>query len=89
MTSVLIVDDDVKFRTTIGRDLGAHGFTVALANSASDAIALLADSTSERSIDVLRARHRAGDTVKRLAKDFAMDERKVAAVVAWDDKRAA
>jgi uncharacterized protein (DUF433 family) len=41
------------------------------------------------SIDVLRARHRAGDTVKRLARDFAMEERKVAAVVAWDDKRAA
>jgi len=53
MTSVLIVDDDIKFRTTIGRDLGAHGFTVALANSAGDAIALLADSTGERSIDVL------------------------------------
>jgi len=41
------------------------------------------------SIDILRSRHRAGDSVKRLAKDYAVDERKVAAVVAWDDKRAA
>jgi uncharacterized protein (DUF433 family) len=41
------------------------------------------------SIDILRARHRAGDTVKRLAKDFTIDERKVAAVVAWDGQRAA
>jgi len=27
--------------------------------------------------------------VKRLARDYTVDERKVAAVVAWDDKRAA
>jgi CheY-like chemotaxis protein len=53
MTSVLIVDDDVTFRTTISRDLGVHGFTVALANSAGDAIELLAARPAERSIDVL------------------------------------
>lgn len=41
------------------------------------------------SIDILRSRHRAGDSVKRLARDYAVDENKVAAVVAWDDKRAA
>lgn len=41
------------------------------------------------SVDLLRARHRAGDSVKRLAKDYVIDERKVAAAVAWDDKRAA
>ena len=37
MTSVLIVDDDVGFRTTISRDLGDQGFAVALADSAGDA----------------------------------------------------
>ena len=41
------------------------------------------------SIDVLRARRRAGDSVKRLAKDYAIDESKVAAVVEWDGRQAA
>lgn len=41
------------------------------------------------SIDVLKARRRAGDTVKRLALDYDVDESKVAAAVAWDARRAA
>ena len=41
------------------------------------------------SIDVLRARRRAGDSVKRLARDYAVDERKVAAAVEWDERQAA
>lgn len=49
MTSVLIVDDDAAFRTTIGRDLGEQGFTVSLAKDAADATLLLA----HQSIDVL------------------------------------
>ncbi|HEX4420202.1 MAG TPA: response regulator [Kofleriaceae bacterium] len=49
MTSVLIVDDDPAFRTTIGRDLGDQGFTVALAQNADEATELLAG----RAIDVL------------------------------------
>lgn len=53
MTSVLIVDDDVGFRTTIGRDLGEQGFTVSLAHNADDAIDVLADPSGEHSIDVL------------------------------------
>jgi CheY-like chemotaxis protein/predicted regulator of Ras-like GTPase activity (Roadblock/LC7/MglB family) len=42
MTSVLIVDDDVAFRTTIGRDLGDQGFAVSLAGNADEATAALA-----------------------------------------------
>jgi CheY-like chemotaxis protein len=53
MTSVLIVDDDVGFRTTIGRDLGEQGFAVWLAHNADDAIEVLTACTGERSIDVL------------------------------------
>lgn len=41
------------------------------------------------SIDVLRARRRAGDSVKRLARDYAIDEGKVAAAVEWDERQAA
>jgi uncharacterized protein (DUF433 family) len=41
------------------------------------------------SIDVLRARRRAGDTVERLAKDYAVDKSKVRAVVEWDEQLAA
>jgi CheY-like chemotaxis protein/predicted regulator of Ras-like GTPase activity (Roadblock/LC7/MglB family) len=41
MTSVLIVDDDAAFRNTIGRDLGEHGFRVALAHNAQQAIEVL------------------------------------------------
>jgi uncharacterized protein (DUF433 family) len=41
------------------------------------------------SIDVLRARRRAGDSVRRLARDYAIDASKVAAVVAWDARQAA
>ena len=49
MTSVLIVDDDVPFRTTIGRDLAEQGFTVALANNAEEAVEVLI----ARPIDVM------------------------------------
>ncbi len=41
------------------------------------------------SIDVLKARRRAGDTIKRLARDYAVEESKVAAVVGWDERQAA
>ena len=41
------------------------------------------------SIDVLKARRRAGDSVKRLARDYAVDESKVAAVVEWDEQQQA
>jgi uncharacterized protein (DUF433 family) len=41
------------------------------------------------SIDVLKARRRAGDSVKRLARDYAVEESKVAAVVEWDARQAA
>jgi uncharacterized protein (DUF433 family) len=41
------------------------------------------------SIDVLKARRRAGDSVKRLAREYAIDESKVAAVVGWDERQAA
>lgn len=49
MTSVLIVDDDASFRTTIGRDLAAHGFAVSQAQNVDEALGALA----ERSYDVL------------------------------------
>ena len=42
MTSVLIVDDDDAFRTTIGRDLAEQGFVVSLAQNAAEAIDALA-----------------------------------------------
>lgn len=37
MTSLLIVDDDEVFRSTIGRDLAEHGYDVRLAHSADEA----------------------------------------------------
>jgi CheY-like chemotaxis protein/predicted regulator of Ras-like GTPase activity (Roadblock/LC7/MglB family) len=49
MTSVLIVDDDVAFRTTIGRDLADQGFTVALAHNADEAL----EQLTARPIDVM------------------------------------
>jgi uncharacterized protein (DUF433 family) len=41
------------------------------------------------SIDVLRARNRAGDSVEQLAKDYVVDVDKVDAVVNWDERQAA
>jgi CheY-like chemotaxis protein len=41
VTSVLIVDDDAAFRTTIGRDLAEQGFDVSLAASAAEAETVL------------------------------------------------
>jgi uncharacterized protein (DUF433 family) len=41
------------------------------------------------SIDVLRARKRAGDTPQQLARDYNIDEAKVVAVVNWDERQAA
>jgi CheY-like chemotaxis protein len=49
VTSVLIVDDDDAFRTTIGRDLANQGFQVALAPNVEDAISTL----GAQPIDVL------------------------------------
>lgn len=49
MTSILIVDDDEAFRTTIGRDLGEHGYAVSLAHSAEEAERALTSSA----IDIL------------------------------------
>jgi CheY-like chemotaxis protein/predicted regulator of Ras-like GTPase activity (Roadblock/LC7/MglB family) len=54
MTSVLIVDDDVAFRTTIGRDLVEHGFDVALANNAEEAIELLVGRPTDVMLTDLR-----------------------------------
>src|SRR5262249_13309992 len=53
MTSVLIVDDDVGFRNTIGRHLGEQGFAVTLAHNADDAIGVLTAPAGERSVDVV------------------------------------
>jgi len=53
VTSVLIVDDDLGFRTTIGRDLGEHGFAVSLAHNADEAIEALTARAAGDSIDVL------------------------------------
>lgn len=41
------------------------------------------------SIDVIRARYKAGDKVKQLARDYNIDADKVAAVVEWDERQAA
>ncbi|MCE9579434.1 MAG: response regulator [Deltaproteobacteria bacterium] len=49
MTSVLIVDDDASFRTTIGRDLSEQGFAVAQAQNADEAL----DALGRGSFDVL------------------------------------
>lgn len=49
MTSLLIVDDDDAFRSTIGRDLAEHGYDVKLAQSADEAQRTLA----AQAIDIL------------------------------------
>jgi CheY-like chemotaxis protein/predicted regulator of Ras-like GTPase activity (Roadblock/LC7/MglB family) len=54
MTSVLIVDDDVAFRTTIGRDLGEQGFAVSLAHNADEASAILSGSAIDVVLTDLR-----------------------------------
>ena len=41
------------------------------------------------SIDVLRGRYRAGDSVEQLAKDYVVDIDKVDAVINWDERQAA
>ena len=40
-------------------------------------------------MDVLISRHRAGDTINRLAKDYSLEQSKVKAVVSWDAQAAA
>ncbi len=49
MTSVLIVDDDDAFRTTIGRDVAEHGYDVQVARNADEATLAL----SSEPIDIL------------------------------------
>ena len=63
---------------------------VVLEESAGRVRAQVGDLHHRRQLAVmLRARRRAGDSVKRLAKDYAVDESKVAAVVEWDGRQAA
>ena len=54
MTTVLIVEDDSAFRTTIGRDLAEQGFTVSLAQNAEEATAILAEQLIEVLLTDLR-----------------------------------
>lgn len=54
MTTVLIVEDDTAFRTTIGRDLTEQGFTVSLAQNAEEATAILAEQLIEILLTDLR-----------------------------------
>jgi len=49
VTSLLIVDDDEVFRSTIGRDLAEHGYDVQLAQSADEAERAL----GARAVDIL------------------------------------
>lgn len=54
MTTVLIVEDDAAFRTTIGRDLAEQGFAVSLAQNAEEALAVLAEQRIEILLTDLR-----------------------------------
>lgn len=54
MTSILIVDDDAAFRTTIGRDLSDQGYTVSLAANALEAADVLAGGGIEILLTDLR-----------------------------------
>jgi CheY-like chemotaxis protein len=54
VTSLLIVDDDDTFRTTIGRDLAEHGYDVRLAQSADEAERLLAQYATDILLTDLR-----------------------------------
>ncbi len=49
MTSLLVIDDDDAFRTTLGRDLMEHGYDVRLAQNAEEAERTL----TQHSIDIL------------------------------------
>ncbi|MGE0546265.1 MAG: response regulator [Kofleriaceae bacterium] len=54
MTSLLIVDDDEAFRTTIGRDLAEHGYKVRLAQNADEAESALSSETIDIMLTDLR-----------------------------------
>lgn len=54
MTSILIVDDDAAFRTTIGRDLAEQGFDVRLAAGAGEAEQALAGEPADVLLTDLR-----------------------------------
>lgn len=73
MTSVLIVDDDDAFRTTIARDLASQGFAVSTAATVDDAVARLTATP----IDVLLTdlRMPGADGIDLLASIRAVSER--------------
>jgi ActR/RegA family two-component response regulator len=66
MTTVLVVEDDTTFRSTLARDLGLRGHTVAVAGSVDEALTALAKSRFEVLLTDLRLGDRDGiDLLKR------------------------
>jgi CheY-like chemotaxis protein len=66
MTSVLVVEDDATFRSTLARDLGSRGHSVTVASGVDDAVAELASGRFEVLLTDLRLGGRDGiDLLKR------------------------
>lgn len=66
MTTVLVVEDDTTFRSTLARDLGLRGHTVAVAGSVDEAVTALSKDRFEVLLTDLRLGDRDGiDLLKR------------------------
>jgi ActR/RegA family two-component response regulator len=76
-TSVLVVEDDTTFRSTLARDLGSRGHSVALAGGVDDALAALAGGKFEVLLTDLRLGGRDGIDLLKRARSVAPSTRSI------------
>lgn len=77
MTSVLVVEDDTTFRSTLARDLGSRGHAVTVAGGVEDAIALLDGGRFEVLLTDLRLGGRDGIDLLKRARSVAPATRSI------------
>lgn len=77
MTSVLVVEDDATFRSTLARDLGSRGYTVRVASSVEDAIAALVAGRFDVLLTDLRLGGRDGIDLLKRARTVAPTTRSI------------
>ncbi|HNC42883.1 MAG TPA: response regulator, partial [Acidobacteriota bacterium] len=77
MTSVLIVEDDLQFRSALARDLTVQGYQVAVAQSVDEAVGMLAAKPTNILLTDLRIGERDGIDLLGTVREVSPDTRSI------------
>lgn len=77
MTSVLIVEDDLQFRSALARDLTVQGYQVAVAQSVDEAVGMLAANPTNILLTDLRIGERDGIDLLGTVREVSPDTRSI------------